>query len=101
MLDNPSQIKAHYAKAKANGWCVQCAFPWFDGLCDCQIPAPQEEQEAVLRAAGLMDERDLYLLTCELQGQEPAPVPGAPLPLPVLDRSPEDLAGLWGSQEND
>ncbi len=95
-------IRAHYAQAVASGWCIQCTFPWYDGMCEC---APHDGlarfdshriYEMALRVHPRLG-RELYLLTCELQGEVPVPLPEVlpGEPLPVLDRTPEELRALW------
>jgi hypothetical protein len=45
------KIKAYSAARKAEGRCVQCQYPWYDGLCECGKGGPSLEADAVARMA--------------------------------------------------
>lgn len=86
-------VRENYQRAKAEGWCDQCTFPWYDGLCECghwqEVPA---DLDAAPRVIGGWE---LYLLTCELTGRTPRKHPSVGHTPPVLDKSPEELEELW------
>lgn len=91
-----AQIREHYQWAKAEDWCTQCTFPWYDGICECghwqEVPADLDG------APNVIGGWELYLLTCELTGrtprERPTKRPSERTP-PVLDKSPEELEALW------
>ena len=33
-------VRLHHAKMVAEGRCIQCRFPWFDGMCSCGRTEP-------------------------------------------------------------
>lgn len=85
------EIKAHYAKAVAAGWCIQCTFPWYDGMCECPQEAEDPEFDRIARLAYSLEAagQNLYLLDCELTGELPILSTESPLEAPVLRSSGE------------
>jgi hypothetical protein len=115
MMKSPiDEIRAFVKEAQAAGRCVQCRFPWHDGLCECGpkhadgwhmgLPGydgPKSSHIAQLALA--MGNRELYLLTCELNGEDP-------IPLTVWEPDPPDspldvpdgvLESLWDETQTD
>ena len=93
-----AEIQAHYAKAVAAGWCIQCTFPWHDGMCECPQEDEDPEFDRIARLAYGMEKAgyDLYLLDCELTGESPILSTEVPPeePVPVLSRTSGELQAL-------
>jgi len=34
-MNYPKEVKEHMKWAKNQGFCTQCIYPWFDGICEC------------------------------------------------------------------
>ena len=92
-----AQVRENYHRAKAEGWCDQCTFPWYRGRCDCGHY--RDVPEGLNVAPRVIGGWELYLLTCELTGRVPRELPvGRPserLDDPVLDKTPEELEAMW------
>jgi hypothetical protein len=93
-------IRDHVLHARNNDWCIQCQFPWFDGICECGHW--EEVPENIEKTALKMDQRELYYLVCELRGEKPIVSPFDPpaFQRAVLDATPEELEALWDTTES-
>ena len=38
------EIKKHIKWAKANGYCIQCQHPWYDGFCTDNVKCKKTEE---------------------------------------------------------
>jgi len=56
MEPEDDKLKAHADWAKEKGYCEQCQFPWYDGLCECGHWNEPEVKAAELRGHQLLDE---------------------------------------------
>jgi len=41
----PAIVALWPAKAKLQGRCTQCQYPWYDGDCECDVPWTAEDQQ--------------------------------------------------------
>ena len=59
-------IRLHHAKMVAENRCIQCQFPWFDGLCGC---GRTDDLDEIAQAALSLSEEERQQLEDNLRGK--------------------------------
>ncbi len=81
----------HALTARNKGWCIQCQFPWYDGICDCgHFSGPEVE-----KALTMYHERQTEKKEKAMSKEKGVPVvKNEGKPIEVQAKSPEELKAL-------